>query len=155
MDGSSVSFIPNFPTSSQNTMSSQNFPNTSRSHVFAVALDPDRPIRIARFFSYPDQVLYLVASFIGFVTLCHFVSLAYTFSRRNSVLVPGSRPRTTALAFRRLPRAFMDVFRALAFRWTIDVGRSYTLNIAELFLTAAYAAVLFTWTMINCTSFHL
>ncbi|RDB30601.1 Ferric/cupric reductase transmembrane component 1 [Hypsizygus marmoreus] len=125
------------------------FPNVS---ILAPAPDPDKPIRIARFFSYPDQVLYLVASFIGLIVLCHFASLIYTVSRRGKAVSRPSSGQQGRILWKRLPIALLDTFRAIAFRWTVPVGRFHTLNVAELFLTAAYTAVLFTWTLVNTTT---
>lgn len=117
--------------------------------ILAPAPDPDKPIRISRFYTYPNQVLFLVASFIGLVILCHFLTLGYTLSRRGKMRAAKLPSRRGKISLKRVPVAIADTFRALAFRWTIPIGRYYTLNVAEVFLTAAYGAVLFTWTMIN------
>jgi hypothetical protein len=48
----------------------------------------------------------------------------------------------------------MHTFRALIFRWTLTLGDSYTLNVVEVFMTAAYIVILFSWALVNCR-FHL
>ena len=44
----------------------------------------------------------------------------------------------------------------MAFRWTVDFGRGYVLNVAEVVLTIFYIVALFTWSFINSTYvYHL
>ncbi|KDR80476.1 hypothetical protein GALMADRAFT_1202327 [Galerina marginata CBS 339.88] len=116
--------------------------------VVDAAVDPNKAIRIARFFSYPKQVLYLLASFIALVSICHFLTLAYTYITRNRVY---TRKRTT-VSLSRLPIAVVDSLKALTLRWTVPIGPSFTLNLFELFVTLAYMAVLFSWTFVNTTT---
>ena len=102
---------------------------------------------------YPTLAWACVGAFITFVSLCHFISLLSLLWRR----VPHhfSAPRTRdVIQIRRLPAALMHTFRVIAFRWTISLGDSYTLNFAEVFMTAGYIAILFAWSFANC-SFHL
>lgn len=93
---------------------------------------------------------YSVGAFIAFVSLCHFVGLLGMIWRR--VPPPTATPlhRRTVIYYRRLPAALMHTFRVVAFRWTLSLGNSYTLNVAEIFLTAAYIAILFSWSFVNC-----
>ncbi|PPQ88182.1 hypothetical protein CVT25_005147 [Psilocybe cyanescens] len=116
--------------------------------VVAAVVDPDKAIRISRFFSYPKQVLYLVASFIALVSLCHFISLAYRFAIRFRVY-PTTR---TPFSLRRFPTAVIDSLRAIAFRWTVPIGSSHTLNLAEVGMTLGYTGVVLSWTFVNTTS---
>ncbi|KAF8998384.1 ferric reductase NAD binding domain-containing protein [Cyathus striatus] len=118
--------------------------------VAAAPVDPDKVIRVARFFSYPKQVLYFVASFIALISLFHFASLAFTYATRKRALKPFS-PRSSVSVLR-LPKAVSELFRIVAFRCVVPVGSSYTLNVAEVFLAAAYMATLFTWTLVNTTT---
>ncbi|PPQ83706.1 hypothetical protein CVT24_008039 [Panaeolus cyanescens] len=110
---------------------------------------PDRVIRLARFFSYPKQVIYLLVSFLALVSIVHYLSLVqkYIRARRSS-----STSRRKAGWAVRLPLAIVDSFRALLFRWSIPVPFGYSLNIAEVGLTLAYLAVLLTWTFVNTTT---
>ena len=99
---------------------------------------------------YPTRAWACVGGFIAFVSLCHFVSL---FSLLWRPVTPhSSAPRNrNVIHIQRLPVALMHTFRVIAFRWTISLGDSYTLNLAEVFMTAGYIAILFAWTFVNCT----
>ena len=110
--------------------------------------DTDDDLQNARILTYPKQVLYLIASFIALISLCHFLSLFY-----HSIIRKRSHEwkRRTTVSLTRLPAAAADSFRTLAFRWTVPVGSSHELNFVEMGLTLAYMAVLFTWTFVNCT----
>lgn len=112
-------------------------------------VDPNRSIRAALSAKYPKQVWYLLASFLTLVSLCHFASLLLSRVQRNRV---GSSSRRGAISLRRIPLALVNLFRVLAFRWTVPIGSSHSLNFAEVFLTMAYIAVLFAWTLRTSTS---
>jgi hypothetical protein len=114
--------------------------------VTVVAKETDRGLWKARNSAYPKQVLYLIASFIAFISLCHFFSIFYTFITRKRVFEWKKR---TSVSLTRLPAAAADSFRTLAFRWTVPVGSSHELNFVEVGLTLAYMAVLVTWTFAN------
>ncbi|KAF9033922.1 hypothetical protein BDZ89DRAFT_1158104 [Hymenopellis radicata] len=118
------------------------------STIIAQKVDPDRAIRVQRAADYPKQVWYLLASFIAFVSICHGISLLFSRTRR----IQGRNGERGGISLRRVPLAFVNVFRVMAFRWTIPIGNYYTLNVAEVFLTAAYIAIVFTWSLINSTS---
>ncbi|KJA21459.1 hypothetical protein HYPSUDRAFT_67797 [Hypholoma sublateritium FD-334 SS-4] len=116
-------------------------------------VDPNKAIRIARFFSYPKQVLYLLASFIALISICHFISLGYYFlTRHRRRAVPNGPPDGQKIYWSRLPAAAIDTLRAISFRYTIPLGANYTFNFAELGLTVGYIGVLFTWTFVNTTN---
>jgi ferric-chelate reductase len=100
----------------------------------------------ARNVAYPNQIIYLIASFIALISLCHFSSMFYHFIFRKRVYEWNRR---TTVSLTRLPAAVADSFRTLAFRWTVPVGSSHELNFAEVGLTLAYMAVLYTWAFIN------
>ncbi|KAG1795142.1 ferric reductase NAD binding domain-containing protein [Suillus plorans] len=55
-------------------------------------------------------------------------------------------------SLRRIPLAIINFYRVVAFRWTLEIGKSYTLNMAEVFVTMAYIALLLTYAFINTTS---
>ena len=109
----------------------------------------DEDLENARFLSYPKQVLFLIASFIALISLCHFFSMFYHFIIRKRI---HEWKRRTTVSLTRLPAAVADSFRALAFRWTVPVGSSHELNFVEVGLTFAYMAVLYTWAFVNSTS---
>ena len=106
----------------------------------------DEDLENARFLSYPKQVLFLIASFIALISLCHFFSMFYHFIIRKRI---HEWKRRTTVSLTRLPAAVADSFRALAFRWTVPVGSSHELNFVEVGLTFAYMAVLYTWAFVN------
>ncbi|KAK0192433.1 ferric reductase NAD binding domain-containing protein [Armillaria mellea] len=119
--------------------------------VAAQTVDPDRVIRIGRAAEYPKQVWYFIASFVALVSICHSLSLVYTYTRTLKPASKGVAPRGR-ISLLRLPPALVELFRIVAFRCTIPVGQSHSLNVAEVFLTAAYTAVVLTWSLINSTA---
>ncbi|KAK0489535.1 FAD-binding domain-containing protein [Armillaria luteobubalina] len=119
--------------------------------VAAQTVDPDRLIRIGRAAEYPKQVWYFIASFVALVSLCHFLSVISTYTRTVKPASKGIAPRGR-ISLLQLPRALVELFRIVAFRCTIPIGQSHSLNVAEVFLTAAYMAVVLTWSLINSTA---
>lgn len=117
--------------------------------IVAVAVDSraDSIIFNAQLVSYPLQVLYFIASFIVLISLCHFFFLFNQFITRKRV---HDWKRRCTVSLRRVPAAVIDSFRTLAFRWTIPIGSSRELSLAEAALTLGYMAALFTWTFVNC-----
>jgi len=109
---------------------------------------PDKVIREARSIRHPILAWYCVAAFILLLSLYHVLCLVYQLVRR--VPSPGNvRPRGV-IYYSRLPAAAIHTFRALALRWTLPIGKSYTLNVVEVFTTVAYMAILLFWSFINC-----
>jgi hypothetical protein len=53
---------------------------------------------------------------------------------------------------RRIPTAAVNLFRILAFRSTVNVGQSFSINLAEVAVTCLYIIALFTWAFINSKS---
>ena len=52
-------------------------------------------------------------------------------------------------SLRRLPVAIMNLYRIVAFRMTVTFFDSFSINFAEVFVAAAYVAILFMWTFMN------
>lgn len=98
---------------------------------------------------YPTRAWACVGGFIGFVAVCHFLSLISMLWRRTPPYSPDARSRGS-IRLGRLPDAFGSLFRTIAFRWTVSFGGGYSLNIAEIFMTAGYIAILFSWSLVNC-----
>jgi ferric-chelate reductase len=98
---------------------------------------------------YPTLAWACVGGFIAFVSVCHLFSLFSLPWRRVPLHSAASRNRDV-IHIRRLPAALTHTFRVIAFRWTISLGDSFTLNLAELFMTAGYIAILFSWALVNC-----
>lgn len=110
----------------------------------------DSIIAKAQWAGHPILVWYCVASFILFLPFCRVLGLLCRHKRRYPPLsIARPRPRGN-ISYRRLPAAIIHTFQALAFRWTITIGKSYTLNVTQFFITAAYMATLFTWAFVNC-----
>lgn len=59
---------------------------------------------------------------------------------------PHASPNGWSLA--RLPLAAINVFRVVAFRWTLEFG-TYDLKVADVFLALAYVAFLLAWTFVG------
>jgi hypothetical protein len=113
-----------------------------------------------------------VAAFIGLCTLCQLASYLYIrfFLRNRNASSPSSRLQssdpekkwkqpagaffpsaalTARRSLRRIPIAILNSYRVIAFRMNVTFFSSYTVNFAEVFVTIAYLAALFTWTFIN------
>ncbi|KAG1870842.1 ferric reductase NAD binding domain-containing protein, partial [Suillus subluteus] len=106
---------------------------------------------------YPEQVWYTIAAFL-FVVGCFQwgLFLHSKFARRGH---HGSDEETAVtngvhhkFSLRRIPLAIINFYRVVAFRWTLEIGQSYTLNMAEVFVTVAYIALLLIYAFINSTS---
>ncbi|KAJ3896621.1 ferric reductase NAD binding domain-containing protein [Lentinula edodes] len=108
----------------------------------AVPLNPDKAIRIQRANEYPHEVWFFLACLIALIALSRLLSFAPEKSSSHSKAVVN---------FRNLPLALVNLFRVVAFRFTLDFG-SYSLNLTEVMLTLMYMAALFTWTFINTTN---
>lgn len=104
----------------------------------------DKQLLVARADLYPKEVVWAIAGLIAVVSLFHLLNLFYNLLTR-----PAKRG---AVSLRRIPLAVADVTRSVAFRWTISFGSSYTLNLAEVTLTAAYISLLFVFALVNTTS---
>ncbi|KAJ7153836.1 ferric reductase NAD binding domain-containing protein [Mycena filopes] len=117
--------------------------------------DPDRIPRILLANLYPKQVWYFMASFIALVSAAHFLALLHARVTRARVPPRAKEgvgaPLRHGVKWRRLPLATLNLFRTLAFRWslTLTLGGAYTLNVADFLLAGMYLAVIFTWTFIN------
>ncbi|KAJ7041849.1 ferric reductase NAD binding domain-containing protein [Mycena alexandri] len=119
--------------------------------VAAQKPDPDRIPRILLANLYPKQVWYFMAAFIALVSLIHFISVLHAHATRKHA--PPTSDDAVILrhgvSWSRLPLATLNLFRTLAFRWSITVAGAYTLNVADFLLAGMYLAVIFTWTFIN------
>jgi len=143
VDSPSLSIIDHLPTKVDAITKGSQTPNI------------DRTIRVAHANKYPLQVWYFLASFIFLITLFNItgLGLGYYRDRRNRRSL-GRTPeaqnlRRGSASLLRLPHALADTFKAISFRWTISIGQSYTLNLAEVVLTAIYISICFAWALIN------
>ncbi|KAK0211947.1 ferric reductase NAD binding domain-containing protein [Armillaria fumosa] len=99
---------------------------------------------------YPHQLWWLVSSFIGFVAVCQFISFVVGKYQARSKSTPVAT-ESNKIQLSRLPLALINYWRVISYRVNIGIG-SYTLNLAEVFLTCAYIVALFTWEFINSTT---
>jgi ferric-chelate reductase len=101
---------------------------------------------------YPKQAWYGIALFLVIVGLFNWPLIIYSkFSRSRGAVDTEklSADRTTGtIALRRLPIALTNAFRVVAFRWTLDIGATLTLNAAEISLTVAYIVYIYVWLFI-------
>lgn len=123
----------------------------------------DKTIRVALAKVYPKEIWYFLASFIIFLSLVHFASLLLArLTRRpapsslTSVVDPEggsapSSPRRATNSLRKAPTALVNAWRILAFRCTVQIGKSYSLCFADLFATCGYILVLFVFALVRTT----
>ncbi|KAG5718867.1 putative ferric reductase transmembrane component [Termitomyces sp. T112] len=115
--------------------------------------DPDHSIRVAHAMIYPEDIWFCIATFIAFISLCHAISLLV-----RTLAIPRFKrsykntPTRGVIALSRLPLAIANAFRAITFRSTVQLGASYTLNIAEVFVTVIYITFIFVWALVNSTN---
>jgi hypothetical protein len=120
--------------------------------AMATPTSSDRTLRNTHAQEYSYQLLDLLAAFIFLLSASNLIRIVhsklYRFQRSYDV-EEGSSPSRAGFSWRRAPLALLNAARIVAFRWTLKIGESYTLNPAEIFLTVAYIIALFTWTFIN------
>ncbi|RPD56511.1 hypothetical protein L226DRAFT_456483 [Lentinus tigrinus ALCF2SS1-7] len=125
-------------------------------------VSPDKALRIARTRAYPHQLWWLIASFIALIAIFQFLSWALTKvssrspskAKKPADAEVGGTPSATLRRFswRNVSSALINLYRVVAFRWTLEIGQSYTLNLAEVFVTCGYIVALFTWEFVNTTN---
>ncbi len=102
---------------------------------------------------------WLIASFIAFIAICQAFSwFCMKLSSRSpsqskkpaDAEVGDSRSAASRrFSWRHFPSALINLYRVVAFRWTLEIGQSYTLNVAEVFVTCGYIVALSTWEFVN------
>ncbi|KAI0828500.1 iron reductase [Trametes gibbosa] len=125
------------------------------------SVDPNRAIRAGHNKEYPREVWWFVASFIALVALSRSLSWATskllsgrrpTAAQKTKDAEAGVTPPARRFSWRNVPLTVVNAYRVVAFRWTLQIGKSYTLNLAEVFITVAYVVGLFTWEFVNTTT---
>jgi predicted ferric reductase len=119
--------------------------------------DADLTLLINQNSEYPDQVWYTIAAFLSVVGFFQWGSFLHSkFARRErhefdeeTAITNGGHQK---FSLRRIPLAIINFYRVIAFRWTLEIGQSYTLNMAEVCVTMAYIALLLIYAFINTTS---
>ena len=108
---------------------------------------------IDRNIHYPEQVWYALAVFLFIVGCFQWGSSLHSkFSRRRQYESDEETVNDHVhhnFSIRRIPLALINFYRVLAFRWTLEIGQTYTLNMAEILVTLLYIALLFTYSFIN------
>ncbi|KAF5310624.1 hypothetical protein D9619_008266 [Psilocybe cf. subviscida] len=101
----------------------------------------DKTIRIARFFSYPKTLVYVLIGLLGLVSLIHFLRLVLRLTFREPVPRPdGIRSRRPLL--RRWPLAAIDWLRAKSMRKTLRLLWGAQVNWLEGAVTVGYVTLL-------------
>lgn len=121
-------------------------------------VDPDRGREAYYTVLHTKELWWSIAGFVGLISLLQFISYLHTKfagQRRKPLVQPQDTEQAgtaqgQGLSLRRLPVAIINTCRVIAFRYTVGIG-SYKLNLAEVFLTAAYIVMLFTLTFSNST----
>ncbi|OJA09419.1 hypothetical protein AZE42_03069 [Rhizopogon vesiculosus] len=107
---------------------------------------------------YPEQVWYALASFLFVVGCFQWGSFIHSKFAKRRRLEPDEETASNHIhrkheySLRRVPLAFINFYRVVAFRWTLEIGQTYIFNMAEVFITLAYIALLVTYSCINGTS---
>ncbi|KAG1725634.1 ferric reductase NAD binding domain-containing protein [Suillus paluster] len=119
--------------------------------------EADIPFLVERNTKYPEQVWYILTVFLLVVGFFQWGSFLHSkFARREHHESDDEMATTNGLhrnfSLRRIPLAFINFYRVVAFRWTFEIGKTYTLNMAEVFVTLSYIALLLAYSFINTTS---
>ncbi|KAI0717230.1 ferric reductase NAD binding domain-containing protein [Cerioporus squamosus] len=120
---------------------------------------PDMVIWFTRNQLYAKEVWWFVSSFIGLVAISQILSWVSRkafapclVSTRQADSEGQGMVRRRRRDWSRLPLAFVNYFRVVAFRSTIDVGQLLNITYAEAFITVGYIVGLFVWTFVNTTN---
>ena len=104
---------------------------------------------------YPKRVWYCVALGILIFILANIWAKLRRRSRRSTLA--HQRPSfnrhsiyTGPISLRRLPVAIGSAWDIAAYRWSVPYGQNNVLSLTELLATMLYAAILFTWSFIDC-----
>lgn len=100
----------------------------------------------------PEQAWFSLCIFLAVVGIFQWGSVLYSkvVKQRRPQKSPDEESTHMSNAsggwsLARLPLAVVNVFRVVAFRWTLEFG-TYDLKVADIVLTLAYIAFLFGWT---------
>ncbi|TFK45843.1 hypothetical protein OE88DRAFT_1085175 [Heliocybe sulcata] len=117
----------------------------------------DKTIRVALAVLYSKEIWYTMGGSIALIMICHWGSVVLSkcthWSRTpiDDVERRSIAARRGSTSLRRLPLALVNLWRVMAFRCTIQIGKSYSLCLADVFCTMAYIAVIFTFALVNTT----
>ncbi|KAG1726686.1 ferric reductase NAD binding domain-containing protein [Suillus lakei] len=117
----------------------------------------DKSLRSARNQLYPMQAWYCIGLFIFIIAIFQWISFLHSKLAGRRQTSDASDPehasvhRRRGFSWRRVPLGLVNAYRVISFRWTLEFGKSYTLNMAEVFVTMAYIVFLFVWTFVDTT----
>lgn len=114
----------------------------------------DKSLRSGRTDLYPVQAWYCIALFIFIIAIFQWISFfhsKFAASPHSSDPEHASVHHPHRFSWRRVPVGLVNAYRVVSFRWTLQFGMTYTLNMAEVFVTVSYIVFLFVWTFINTT----
>ncbi|KAG1717753.1 ferric reductase NAD binding domain-containing protein [Suillus lakei] len=117
----------------------------------------DHSVRSARNQLYPMQAWYCIGLFIFMIAIFQWISFLHSKFAGRRQTSNASDPehasvhRRRGFSWRRIPLGLVNAYRVISFRWTLEFGKSCTLNMAEVFVTVAYIVFLFVWTFVDTT----
>ncbi|KZT29767.1 hypothetical protein NEOLEDRAFT_1127587 [Neolentinus lepideus HHB14362 ss-1] len=117
----------------------------------------DKAISIALAVLYTKEIWYTIGGFIGLIMICHWGSVVlskciqWSKTPIDDVERRSLAARRGRTSLRRLPLALVNLWRVMAFRCTLRIGKSYSLCLSDVFCTMAYMAVIFTFALLNTT----
>jgi hypothetical protein len=118
--------------------------------------DADSTLITDRNTDYPEQVWYALAVFLSVVGCFQWGSSIHSKFARHRQHETDEETTSDRIhhkfALRRIPLALINFYRVVAFRWTLEIGQTYTINMAEICVTLGYIALLLTYTYINSKS---
>jgi ferric-chelate reductase len=123
-------------------------------------MDPSALRRVYMNGEYPKEMWYFTGSFIFVVALCQWTAWglerALVSPNATSVAAPDQEKvldkplLASRTPTRRALSAIVNCFRIIAFRSTISLGKYFSINLAEVAITAMYIVALFVWSFVNC-----
>ncbi|KAG2138475.1 ferric reductase like transmembrane component-domain-containing protein [Suillus clintonianus] len=118
----------------------------------------DKSLRVTRTKLYPMHAWYCIGLFIFTIAVFQWFSFFHSKFARSRPTSNKSDPEQAVVhyrgifSWRRIPLGLVNAYRVIAFRWTLEFGKRYTLNMAEVSVTMAYLSFLFIWAFINTTN---
>lgn len=118
----------------------------------AANANADKALRRQRTNEYPIEIWYFLACFISLVAVVQLASRIYSRVFRKQAALPSDSDSQRSLRLTRIPIGILNAYRIAWFRTSFHIdmlGSPYTLNLAEVFVTLAYIAAIYTWALIN------
>ena len=131
------------------------FPVTLLRHRMSSLSKADFPLLEDRNVNYQQQLWYALAICLILVGCFQWGSFLHSKASHRHKFDEETASHDHVhykFSLRRIPLAFVNIYRVVAFRWTLEIGQTYTFNIAEIFVTLGYITLLLTYTFINSKS---